>query len=72
MSSRLVGYYLSNTRGKIDTDNRILTKAKAIDTAKTLLSINREKKIGVIRANDMILLMTISITPNKGFNFYKK
>jgi hypothetical protein len=63
--SRVVGFYLKldeRLRGQ-----RYITKGGALEEAKAYLRIGKARKVGVVRANDNILVMTISMNDKKEF-----
>jgi len=63
--NRVVGFFL-----KLDGTTlyqRYITKGGAIDDAKQYLTLGKAKKIGVVRANDNILVMTIAVNKKKEF-----
>lgn len=72
MSARVVGYYVapmfSNDKIKKVEEDKLITRAGAINKAKELLGITGRNysKVGVIRANDMVLLYTLSVNKQKG------
>ena len=75
MSSRVVGYYIS-INGKVDDSTKYLTQNKAFTTATTMLpSLSRKSKkkkvLGIVRANDKVLLMTVTLG-RKGLQIEKK
>jgi len=57
--SRTVGFYLS-LDNRVRKGQRYITKGGAVDDAKTFLTLRKAKKVGVVRANDSVLLMTLS------------
>jgi hypothetical protein len=73
---RIIGYHLS-TDGVLDAETLLYTQKRAMDTAMEKLSTwrkNHEKRrvIGVVRAKDKVLLMTISLNKQGGLQVDKK
>lgn len=58
--ARVVGYYLTKRNGMVDTDTKYTTRRGAFSIAEDIISLGNQKVVGLVRANDMVLILKIS------------
>lgn len=67
--TRVIGYYLK-CDGILIQRKKIETKSGALEEAKSKLLRKKAKTVGIVRAQDKLLLMTISLNKDNEFVTY--
>ena len=65
-SRKTIGYFLS-VDGKLDMGTRLQTRKRAMELALGILKLMATKAIDIVRANDLIILTTVSRNEKQGF-----